>query len=59
MLTPALERWRKDYSLQLLELIDWSMKLPIAERPQSVFAMQKVLNGELLDLIDPSWFEQK
>lgn len=59
VLTPALERWRKDYSLQLLELIDWSMKLPIAERPQSVFALQKVLNGELLDLIDPSWFEQK
>ncbi len=57
LLIPAQERWRKDYSLQLLELIDWSMKLPIAERPQSVFALQKVLNGELLDLVDPSWFE--
>jgi serine/threonine protein kinase len=53
----AQERWRKEYSPQLLELIDWSMHLPIAERPQSVFSLQKVLNGELLDLVDPSWFE--
>ncbi len=56
-LEPAQHRWRKSYSPQLLELIDWCLKLPIAERPQSVFALQKVLNGELLDLIDPSWFE--
>jgi serine/threonine protein kinase len=56
-LIPAQERWRKDYSPQLLELIDWSLNLPIAERPQSVFALQKVLNGELLDLVDPSWFD--
>jgi serine/threonine protein kinase len=57
VLEPAQERWRKTYSLQLLELIDWCMRLPVAERPQSVFALQKVLNGELLDLVDPSWFE--
>jgi serine/threonine protein kinase len=57
ILMSAEERWRKDYSIQLLELIDWSMKLPIAERPQSVFALQKVLNGELLDLVDPAWFQ--
>ena len=57
VLIPAQQRWRKEYSLQLLELIDWSMKLPIGERPQSVFALQKVLNGELLDLVDPAWFE--
>ncbi|MEN9358425.1 MAG: hypothetical protein RL695_2596, partial [Pseudomonadota bacterium] len=56
-LISAQERWRKDYSPQLLELIDWSLNLPIAERPQSVFALQKVLNGELLDLVDPSWFD--
>jgi len=58
-LEPAQERWRKEYSPQLLELIDWSMHLPIAERPQSVFSLQKVLNGELLDLVDPSWFDTK
>lgn len=56
-LDPAQERWRKQYSPQLLELIDWSMNLRVADRPQSVFALQKVLNGELLDLVDPSWFE--
>lgn len=56
-LMPAQERWRNLYSAQLLELIDWCMRLPIDERPQSVFALQKVLNGELLDLVDPAWFD--
>ena len=50
------QRWSKRYSPQLLELIDWCMKLRIGERPQSVFALQKVLGGELLDLVDPNWF---
>jgi len=53
---PAQQRWAKRYSPQLLELIDWCMRLPIMTRPQSVYALQKVLNGELLDLVDPSWF---
>jgi len=56
-LEPAEKRWRKIYSPVLLELIDWSMKLHIWERPQSVFELQKVLRGELLDLVDPAWFE--
>lgn len=56
-LEPAQKRWSKIYSPILLELIDWSMKLRASERPQSVFALQKVLNGELLDLVDPSWFD--
>ena len=55
-LEPALQRWNRTYSPQLLELIDWCMKLPTGERPQSVFALQKVLSGELLDLVDPAWF---
>lgn len=55
---PAQRRWHKHYSLQLLELIDWCMQLPIKSRPQSVYALQKVLNGELLDLVDPSWFKK-
>ena len=58
-LEPALRRWSRQYSPQLLELIDWCMKLRIVERPQSVFALQKVLSGELLDLVDPAWFETK
>ena len=65
---PAAERLKKDdyasaasrfarrYSPQLLELVDWCLKLKVDERPQSVFALQKVLGGELLDLVDPSWF---
>ena len=56
-LEPAQVRWEKRYSLQLLELIDWCLTLPVAQRPQSVFALQKVLNGEQLDLVDPAWFE--
>lgn len=56
-LEPALMRWHKQYSPQLLELIDWCMRLHIGERPQSVFALQKVLSGELLDLVDPAWFD--
>lgn len=56
-LEPAEQRWRKRYSLQLLELIDWCMRLPAAARPQSVFALQKVLHGNQLDLVDPAWFE--
>lgn len=56
-LEPAEKRWFKVYSPVLLELIDWSMKLHIWERPQSVFELQKVLRGELLDLVDPAWFE--
>jgi serine/threonine protein kinase len=55
----AQRRWFRRYSAQLLELIDWSMCLPSAKRPQSAFALQKVLDGGLLDLIDPSWLEEK
>ena len=55
---PAQRRWAKAYSLQLLELIDWCMQIPVRARPQSVYALQKVLNGELLDLVDPAWFRK-
>jgi len=56
-LEPAQQRWGKRYSLQLLELIDWCLDLPVDQRPQSVFPLQKVLSGEQLDLVDPSWFD--
>ena len=58
-LVSAQSRWARGYSAQLLEVIDWCLKLRVSERPQSVFALQKVLNGELLDLVDPSWFDQR
>ena len=42
-LTPALRRWPDKYSKQLLETVDWCMRLNYLERPQSVFALQKAL----------------
>jgi serine/threonine protein kinase len=56
-LVSALKRWPDKYSRQLLETVDWCMRLNYLERPQSVFALQKVLSGEQLDLVDPAWFE--
>ena len=56
-LEPAQSRWAGRYSLQLLELIDWCMQLAIDRRPQSVHALQKSLNGELLEIVDPNWFQ--
>jgi hypothetical protein len=56
-LESAQRHWSGHYSQQLLELIDWCMQLPVHARPQSVHALQKVLNGELLDLVDPGWFQ--
>ena len=56
VLPPAEVRWARQYSPQLLELIDWCLRLPIMARPQSIYALQKVLSGELLDIVDPSWF---
>lgn len=58
-LQAAQRRWTGRYSPQLLELIDWCLNLSILRRPQSVYALQKVLNGELLDLVDPNWFKNQ
>jgi serine/threonine protein kinase len=42
----ATKLWKKKYSLQLLETIDWCLELDHLKRPQSVFALQKVLQRE-------------
>ena len=42
-LVSALKRWPDKYSRQLLETVDWCMRLNYLERPQSVFALQKAL----------------
>ncbi len=42
-LVPAEKRWAGKYSKQLLETVDWCMKLDYLERPLSVFALQKAL----------------
>jgi serine/threonine protein kinase len=42
-LTSARETWRGEYSDQLLETVDQCLQLNYMERPQSVFAVQKIL----------------
>jgi serine/threonine protein kinase len=43
---PARKSWGGKYSGQLLDTIDWCLRLDHLERPQSVFALQKVLMRE-------------
>ena len=43
---PATRTWGKKYSRTLLQTIDWCLELDPLKRPQSVFALQKVLLGE-------------
>ncbi|TSA15418.1 MAG: serine/threonine protein kinase [Betaproteobacteria bacterium] len=43
---PAREEWRGKYSDHMLQTIDWCLRLDHMRRPQSVFALQKVLLGE-------------
>jgi serine/threonine protein kinase len=45
-LVPARRAWNGKYSPQLLETVDWCLKLSHLDRPQSVFALQKALIGE-------------
>jgi serine/threonine protein kinase len=42
-LMPTIETWSGEYSDQLLETIDWCLRLNYMERPQSVFQLQKIL----------------
>jgi hypothetical protein len=45
-LVPARRRWSGRYSADLLDTIDWCLRLDPLERPQSAFALQKALTGE-------------
>jgi len=45
-LTSARKGWAGKYSVDLLDTIDWCLRLDHLERPQSVFALQKALLGE-------------
>lgn len=42
---PARKEWSGKYSNQLLDTIDWCMRLDHLERPQSVLSLQKALLG--------------
>ncbi len=43
---PARKAWSGKYTNQLLDTIDWCMRLDHMERPQSVLALQKALLGQ-------------
>ena len=45
-MTSARKGWAGKYSAELLDTIDWCLRLDHLERPQSVFALQKALLGE-------------
>jgi serine/threonine protein kinase len=45
-LVPARRAWAGKYSNELLDIVDWCLRLDYLERPQSVFALQKTLLGE-------------
>lgn len=43
---PARRAWGNRYSAELLDIVDWCLRLDHLERPQSVLALQKTLRGE-------------
>ena len=43
---PARKAWSGKYTSKLLDTIDWCMRLDHMERPQSVLALQKALQGK-------------
>ena len=45
-LVPARRQWGERYSHELLDIVDWCLRLEHLERPQSVLALQKALLGE-------------
>jgi serine/threonine protein kinase len=45
-LAPARRAWTGKYSAELLDTVDWCLRLDHMERPQSVFSLQKALLGE-------------
>jgi hypothetical protein len=45
-MTSARKGWNGKYSVDLLDTIDWCLRLDHLERPQSVLALQKALLGE-------------
>lgn len=52
-LASAKKLWAGKYSDELLDIIDWCLKLDYMERPQSVFALQKALLSSLPEKREP------
>ena len=61
LLVPAMVRWERQFSDQLLETIDWCLCLNHLYRPQSVFALQKALTEKVVapQRVDESWIGQR
>lgn len=49
LVVPASRAWAGKYAPDLLEIVDWCLRLDHLQRPQSVFALQKSLLGEKPD----------
>jgi hypothetical protein len=49
LVVPASRAWAGKYAADLLEIVDWCLRLDHLQRPQSVFALQKALLGEKPD----------
>lgn len=52
-LASAKKLWSGKYSDELLDIIDWCLKLDYMERPQSVFSLQKALMSSLPEKREP------
>ena len=48
-LVSAVQRWSDRYSIQLLDTIDWCLKLDHLDRPQSVYSLQKALAEQIVE----------
>lgn len=56
-LKPSVETYREQYSVQLLETVDWCLRLDPMERPQSVYSLQKaLLRLEPGDTLPVPWY---
>jgi serine/threonine protein kinase len=42
---PARRAWARKYSTELLDIVDWCLRLNHLQRPQSAFALQKALKA--------------
>jgi serine/threonine protein kinase len=49
LLVPATRAFAGKYTPELLEIVDWCLRLDHLQRPQSVLALQKALLGQTAD----------
>ena len=52
-LASAKKLWAGKYSDELLDIVDWCLKMDYMERPQSVFSLQKALMSSLPEKREP------